>query len=77
METMAQKVEQAYTVFYNLWNVTMIPKFMKMHKWFDSTAELKEGDYVYFRKFESEFSSKWTVGQVIDVVKSKGRRCWK
>ena len=49
----------------------MIPKLMKMHKWFDGKAELKEGDIVYFRKTESELSSKWTVGKVSDVVKSK------
>ena len=55
----------------NLWNVTMIPKPMKMHKWFDDKAELKEGDVVYFRKVESKLSSKWTVGNVSDVVKSK------
>ena len=35
------------------------------------TAELKEGDVVYFRKFESEYSSKWIVRKVLDVVKSK------
>ena len=55
----------------NLWNVTMIPKPMKMHKWFDDKAELKEEDDVYFRKFESEFSSKWIVGKVLSAVKSK------
>ena len=48
-QDLMKKVEQAYTVFYNLWNVTMIPKLMKMHKWFDGKAELKEGDIVYFR----------------------------
>ena len=77
-QDLMKKVEQAYTVFYNLWNVTMVPKLMKMHKWFDGKAELKEGDIVYFRKTESELSSKWTVGKVSDVVKSKDgvvRRC--
>ena len=49
----------------------MIPKPTKMHKWFDDKAELKEGDAVYFRKFENEYSSKWIVGKVLDVVKSK------
>ena len=55
----------------NLLNATMIPKPMKMYKWFDDKAELKEGDVVSFRKTESELSSKWTVGKVLDVVKSK------
>merc|ERR1719233_1188832 len=48
METIAKKVEQANTVFYNLWNVAMMPMLMKMHKWFDGRAE-SEGD-IYFRK---------------------------
>ena len=47
METIAKKVEQASTMFYNLWNVAMIPKPMNMHKWLDDKAELKEGDVVY------------------------------
>ena len=47
----------------------MIPKPMKMHKWLDDKAELKEGNVVYFRKFESEYSSKWNVRKVSDVVK--------
>ena len=73
-----KKVEKAYSVFYKLWNITMIPKLMKMHKWFDGKAVLQVGDIVYFRKQESELSSKWTVGKVTDIVKSKDgivRRC--
>ena len=73
-----KKVEKAYNVFYKLWNVTMIPKLMKMHKWFDGKAELKVGDIIYFRKTESELSSKWTVGKVSEIVKGKDgiiRRC--
>jgi len=62
----------------NLWDVTMVPRPMEMHRWFDDKAELKEGDGIYFRKLESEYSSKWIVGKVSDVVKSKDgvvRRC--
>ena len=66
-----KKVETAYNMFYELWNITMIPKLMRMHKWFDGKAELQNGDIVYFRKQESELSSKWTVGKVTDIVKSK------
>ena len=54
----------------------MIPKPMKVHKRFDDKAELKEGDAVYFRIFESNYSSKWIVRKV--VVKSKDgvvRKC--
>ena len=67
-----KKVETAYNMFYELWNVTMVPKLMRMHKWFDGKAELQNGDFVFFRKQKSGLSSKWT------VVKSKDgkvRRC--
>ena len=73
-----KKVEKAYAVFYKLWNITMVPMLMKMHKWFDGKAMLRVGDIVYFRKRESELSSKWTVGKVTEIVKSKDdvvRRC--
>ena len=74
-----KKVEKAYDVFYKLWNVTMIPKLMKMHRWFDTKdVLLREGDIVYFRKVENELSSKWTVGRVSDVEKGRDgvvRRC--
>ena len=69
METIAKKVEQANTVFYYMWNVAMIPKLMKMRKWFDCKAE-SEGD-VNFRKIESDLYSKCTVGKVSDVVKDQ------
>lgn len=74
-----KKVEKAYEVFFKLWNVTMIPKLMKVHKWFDAkNVLLREGDIVYFRKVENELSSKWTVGRVSDVEKGRDgvvRRC--
>ena len=60
-------------------HLTMIPKLMKMHKWFDAkNVLLKEGDIVYFRKVENKLSSKWTVGRVSDVEKVRDsvvRRC--
>ena len=66
-----EKVEKAYILFYKLWNITMVPKLMKMHKWFDGKALIKVGDIVYFRKVESELSSKWTVGKVTNVVRGR------
>ena len=51
--------------------MTMVPKPMEMPKWFDDEAELKEGDVFYFGKFESEYSSKWNVRKVSDVVKDQ------
>ena len=66
-----KKVEKAYSMFFKVWNITMIPRLMKMHKWFDGKAQLCVGDIVYFRKVENELSSKWTVGRISEVVKGK------
>ena len=44
---------------------------MKQNKWFDSKAELQVGDLVYFKKEESELSSRWTVGKITEVIHSK------
>ena len=68
---MMKKIEKGYSSFFDLWNTTMIPKLMKMNKWFDTKSQLVVGDIVYFRKVESELASKWTVGKIVDVTKSK------
>ena len=70
-QDLMEKVEKAYTVFYKLWNITMVPRLMRMHKWFDGKAQLKVGDIIYFRKVESELSSKWTFGKITEVVKGR------
>ena len=66
-----QRVEKGYKAFFKLWNVTMIPKLMKSHKWFNSNCQLMVGDIIYFQKDESELSSKWTIGKVTEVIVSK------
>ena len=43
---------------------------MKLNKWFDDKYQLQVGDIVYFRKEESELSSRYTVGKVVEVVRS-------
>ena len=68
---LTMKIEKTYSAFYKLWNTTMIPKLMKMNKWFDTKSQLKIGDVVFFRKVENELSSEWTVGIISDIVKSK------
>ena len=30
-----EKVEKAYIAFFNIWNEVMVPKMMKLNKWFD------------------------------------------
>ena len=66
-----KRVEKGYSTFFNIFNITMIPKLMKMNKWFDSKAPLQVGDIVYFKKVNSELASKWTVGVIAEIVKSK------
>jgi len=66
-----KRVEQGYEVFFKLWNVTMVPRLMKMNKWFNTNAQLKVGDIVYFKKEENELSNSWTVGMISEVVKGK------
>ena len=70
-QELIEKVEKAYTVFYKLWNIAMVPKLMRMHKWFKGKVQIQVGDIVYFRKVESELSSKWTVGKIIKVEKGR------
>ena len=70
-EELMKKIEKAYEVFYNLWNTALVPKLMKSPKWYDSKENFKIGDVVYFQKEENLLSSKWSVGQVADVVLSK------
>ena len=65
---LVQKVEESYKVFYELWNTVLIPKLMKCPKWFDSKANLKVNDIIYFKKVENELSSQWTIGKVVDIV---------
>ena len=49
----------------------MLPKLMKMHKWYKSDEQLVVGDIVYFQKDESVLSSVWTVGRVTEVTIGK------
>ena len=65
------RIEKGYDMFFKLWNTAMIPKLMKQKKWFGGKVELGVGDIVYFQKVESKWSSKWTIGKIVEVVKSK------
>ena len=66
-----EKIEKGYSAFFKVWNTSMVPKLMKQNKWFDNKSELQVDDIVYFRKVENELSSKWTVGKIVRVVKSR------
>ena len=47
---MMEKVEKAYVAFFKIWNEVMVPKLMKLNKWFESKGMLAVGDVVYFQK---------------------------
>ena len=66
-----KKVEDAFAVFYELWNTSLVPKLMKSPKWFDTKSSLKEGDIIYFKKVENELSSDWSLGKVVDITLSR------
>ena len=66
-----EKIEKTYSAFFKIWNTTMIPKLMKMHKWYKSDEQLMVGDIIYFKKDDSVLSSEWTVGKVTDVIVGK------
>ena len=70
-ELMSQ-IQKAYDAFYRIFNTSVVPKLMRLHnKWHSGDSEIKVGDIVYFRKSESELTSKWTVGKVSEVTVGK------
>ena len=73
-----QKVQKGYSMFYKVFNEAMVPKLLKMQKWYKSDAPLMVDDIIYFRKEENELSSKWLIGKIISVEKGRDgliRRC--
>ena len=65
------KVEEVFDAFFRIWNVSCVPKLIPQPKWFKESPELKPEDIVYFQKRESDLTSKWTIGQVDSVTRSK------
>ena len=66
-----EKIEKCYSSFFKIWNTTMIPKLMRMYKWFDNKGQLQVGDIVWFKKTEKELSSDWTLGKVVSITKGR------
>ena len=65
------KVEEIFDAFFEIWNISCVPKLIPQPKWFKESPELKPDDVVYFQKRESDLTSKWTIGQVDTVIRSK------
>ena len=71
---MMTKVEKLYDAFFKIWNIVMIPRLIAQPKWFKDSPEIKEDDVVYFQKVENDLYSKWTVGQVDSLIRSKDQK---
>ena len=72
--TMMKKVEEAFQIFYKIYNDTMVAKMiMEMQpKWFRTEKDLKVGDIVYFRKNEgSAIKGSWTTGVCEEVTRGR------
>ena len=67
-------IEDAYRTFYKIWSDSYIPLISKSQKWFQGDDDLNENDIVYFKLQDSVLSSKWLVGRVEQIVKSKDNR---
>ena len=66
-----KNVDEIFTAFFRVWNISCVPKLIPQPKWFDSSKDLKPEDVVYFQKHEGDLSSDWTVGQVDTVTRSR------
>ena len=66
-----KKVEETYKAWFEIWNVSMLPKMIPQPRWFKDSKQVKQGDVIMFQKVANELSSDWTVGQIESVVRSK------
>ena len=66
-----KEVEKVYDSWFKIWNVSYLPKLLHQPKWFKHDRDLLEGDVVMFQKSESSLDSKWTLGTIDQLVRSK------
>ena len=66
-----KNVEEIFNAYYRLWNTSYVPKLIPQPKWFKMEEDLKTDDVVFFQKDEADFSSKWIIGQVDSVARSR------
>ena len=65
------KVEELYKAWFEIWNVSMLPKMIPQPRWFKDSKMVKQGDVILFKKVDNDLSSDWTLGHVESVVRSK------
>ena len=66
-----KEVEKAYNSWFKVWNASYVPKLLSQPKWFKQDRDLLEGDIVMFQKSESALDSRWTLGTVDQLVRSR------
>ena len=65
------RVEEAYKLFYEVWNNAYVPLIAKRQIWHQEHENLIEGDVIYFKLTDSAMSSKWLIGKIEAVKSSK------
>ena len=73
-DNLTRRVEDAYKVFYKVWNNDYVPLVAKRQCWYDGDDDLVENDIVYFKLTDSVLASKWLIGKIEGCVKSKDGR---
>ena len=66
-----ERIEDAYSLFYKIWNVEYLPLIAQRQKWHFEEESLKLDDIVYFKLTESVISSNWLIGKVEFIVQSR------
>lgn len=71
VDEMLETIEQKYTTWYEVFNMSYLPIIMQRQKWYFSKENLVEGDIFYFKLTESKMLSSWKVGKVENVTIGK------
>ena len=70
-QDLMHKIEDAYKLFYKLYNEEYVPILAKRSKWHDEEEDLKENDIVFFKLRDSPMSATWLIGKVEYVKVSR------
>ena len=65
------RVENAYKLFYEVWNTDYMSLIARRQKWNVEPYNLVPNDIVYFKLRDSAISSKWLIGKVEDCIESR------
>ena len=58
------RVEEAYKLFFRVWNTDYVPLISRRQKWHSESENLVPGDIVYFKLKDSVLSAKWVIGKI-------------